>query len=177
MQEQVLCCREVVGRQLHNKGSGVPCKKLALFEDNAGGYYSKEADEVHQRSHVPFTTHNSTAQKSDNRQLRAAGNKGSGHDGQTTILFVFNSSAGHNTGHTAARRNQQRNEALAAHTKLAEEAVHNEGHASHITTVLQEAQEQEDDGHLRSKADGSANTADNTINNQGNKPVFGACGL
>lgn len=127
----------MVRRQLHNKRSRIAGKQLSLFQNDASSNYSEEANEVHNRSHVPVTTHNSAGKQSNNRQLSTAGDKGGSHDSQTTVGFVFNSTGSHNTRYAATCRNKQRDEAFAAHAELTEETVHNEGYTCHITAVLQ----------------------------------------
>ena len=172
MQQNVFSSRQMVRRQLHNERSRVTGEQLSLFQNDAGGDDSEEANEVHNRCHIPVAAHDSAGKQCNNRKLSAAGNEGRGHDGQTTVLLIFNSTAGHDARNAAAGGNQQRNEALAAHAELTEETVHDEGHTSHIAAVLKEAQHQEDDSHLRSKANRCANAADDTINNKRYQPIL-----
>ena len=172
MQQYVLGSRQMVRRQLHNERSRITGKQLSLFQNDAGSNNSEEADEVHNRRHVPVTAHNCAGKQSNNRQLSTTGDKGCSHDSQTAVGFIFNSTGSHNTRYAAACGNQQRNEALAAHTELTEETVHNEGYTRHITAVLQKAQQQEDNSHLRSKANRCANAADNTVNNKRYQPIL-----
>ena len=162
----------MVRRQLHNERSRITGKQLSLFQNDAGSNNSKEAYEVHNRCHVPVTAHNSAGKQSNNRQLSTTGNKSCSHDSQTAVGFVFNSTGSHNTRYAATCGNQQRNEALAAHPELTEETIHNEGYTRHITAVLQKAQQQENNRHLRSKANRCANAADNTVNNKRYQPIL-----
>ena len=99
-----------------------------------------------------YITGHNTAHKSDNWKLRTARNEGSGHDGKTSVIVLFNGLGGHDSRNTAAGRNQQRDEALTGQSEVTEHTVHNEGDTYHVAAVLKDRQEQEQDCHLRHEA-------------------------
>ncbi|MEI3405988.1 MAG: hypothetical protein V8Q79_05250 [Christensenellales bacterium] len=60
---------------------------------------------------------------------------------------------------------------LTGQTEAAEDTVHDERDTRHIAAVLQNAQHEEQDEHLRNKAKNRADAADDTIDNQAGQPL------
>lgn len=64
-------------------------------------------------------------------------------------LLVLDGLSCHDGGHAAAgESDEHRDEGFAGQIELAEDAVHDERNAGHVTAQLQEAKEQEEDHHL-----------------------------
>ena len=78
-------------------------------------------------------------------------------------LSLLNGLGSHDTRNTAAGGNQQRDEALTGQSEVTEYTVHNERDTRHVTAVLKDGQEQEQDSHLRNETKNGASTADDTI--------------
>lgn len=62
-------------------------------------------------------------------------------------------------GTPAAGGDHQRNEALAGKAEVAEDPIHHKGDAHHVSAVLQNGEEKEQNGHLGCKAQHGAHAA------------------
>ena len=112
-----------------------------------------------------------TGNQSNDRQLRSARDEAGCHDGHTAVTFILDRSCCHDSGNTAAGADQHRDEGLAGQTEPAEQTVHDKRYTGHISNVFQNAQHQEQYKHLRYKAEYSADTVNNTICHEADKPV------
>ena len=171
VKENALQGRKVISRKLHNERYRITGEELCLLEDDAVDDNQCDACKIHAGSHPPCAAHQVAGDQSDNRKLGTARNHCCGDHGHPAVLLRLDGTSGHDAGYAAAGGNQERNEALSGKSELAEDTVHDEGNACHVSNVLQEAQEQEDNGHLRNEADRCCNTADNAVNHKRDQPV------
>ena len=112
-----------------------------------------------------------------NGNLRAAGDKGGGHDRHTAVTLVFNGTGSHDAGHAAAGADEHGDEGLAGQAELAEDTVQNEGDTGHVAAGLEEGEHQEQNEHLGNEAEHRADTGDDTVEDQAVEPVSRAGGL
>ena len=74
--------------------------------------------------------------------------------------------SGHDARDTAAGADQHRDERFTGKTELTEDTVHDEGDTRHIAAGLKERKENEEDQHLRYKAEDCADTGNNAVQDQ-----------
>ena len=67
--------------------------------------------------------------KSNYRHFCSAGNKRSRHNRHSSVSFLLYCAACHNSGHTAARSNEQRNKGFSRKTELSENFIHYKGNS------------------------------------------------
>ena len=162
--------REVVGGKLHDKRGRTTGEELGLLEHEARGDDGKDAQEVEERADPcgggGRIADDGTHEQGNNRQLSATGNERGGHDRHAAVLLVLDGLGGHDAGDAAARGHEHRNEGLTGQAKAAEHAVHDEGDAGHVAAVLQEGQHDEQQEHLRHKAEDGAQAADDAVADQ-----------
>ena len=160
----------MVGRKLHNERRRAAGEELGLLEHEARGDDGKDAQEVEERADPRGgggrIADNGTHEQGNDRQLSATGNERGSHDRHTAVLLVLDGLGGHDAGNAAARGHEHRNEGLTGQAEAAEHAVHDEGDAGHIATVLQEGQHHKEQEHLRHKAEDGAQAADDTVTDQ-----------
>ena len=169
--QHVFPSREVIRRQLHNERSGITRKQTGLFEDDAADDNGRNADEIGAGRDPAGVMEQCTRNQGDDGHLCAAGNEGRRHDGHFTVTVILNGTAGHDTGHTAAGRDQHGDKALARQAELSENTVHNEGDTRHVADVFQNGQEEEQHQHLRYKTQHRADAADDTVSDQAYQPI------
>ena len=107
--------------------------------------------------------------------MGAARDHRGGHDGHATVHLVLDGLGGHDGGHAAAGSDEHRDERFAGQAELAEDAVHDERDAGHVAAQLQNAQQQEQDDHLRDEADDGADTGDDAVVDKGLQPRRDVC--
>ncbi len=160
--------------QFHDEGSCIPGEGSELLQHDAAHDDGGKTQEVEERRHPPsaliIAASQGTEHQRDDGQLRAAGDHGGGHDGHASVLLVLDGLGGHDRRHTAAAGDEHRDERFARQAEAPEDAVHDEGYASHVSTALQEAQEQEEDDQLRDEPDDRPNTRDDAINHKADHP-------
>ena len=162
--------REVVSGKLHDKRGRATGEELGLLEHEARGDDGKDAQEVEERADPRRgggrIADDGTHEQGDDRQLGTTRNERGGHDRHAAVLLVLDGLGGHDAGDAAARGHEHGDEGLTGQAKAAEHAVHDEGDAGHIAAVLQEGQHDEQQEHLRHKAEDSAQAADDTVADQ-----------
>ena len=163
--------RNVVCRQFHNERSRIASEHLGLLQHNTRNNDCCHTDEVSTGCNPSRTTEDCTCNHCDERLLCTTRNKGSGHNGHTTVTFIFNRSGSHNTRDTTTSTNQNRDKGLTRQTELPEDTIHNECNTSHITASFQDCQQDEQYQHLRNETQYCTNTGNNTIQNQALQPV------
>ena len=160
----------MVSGELHDKRGRAAGEELGLLEHEARGDDGKDAQEVEERADPRGggrrIADDGAHEQGDDRQLGATGNERGGHDRHAAVLLVLDGLGGHDAGDAAARRHEHRNEGLTGQAKAAEHAVHDEGDAGHIAAVFQEGQHNEQQEHLRHKAENGAQAADDTVADQ-----------
>ena len=173
-EQDVLHARHMVLRKLHDERRGLAGEELGLFQHDAGDDNRDDAHEVEHRGDIPggvgVARGNRAEHEGNDRHLRTAGNHGGGHDRHATILLVLDGLSCHDGGHAAAGGDEHRDEGFAGQAELAEDAVHDERNAGHVTAQLQEAKEQEEDHHLRDEADNGTNTCDDAVHDERLEP-------
>ena len=175
MKKNALDARNVIGRKLHHKRNRLPCKEFRLLQDNAVYNDQTNSCKIHHRCHPPCTAHQEAGDQSNDRKLGAAGNHRRGDHGHAAVFFTLNRPGRHDTGYAASGGDEERNKALAGEAESSENTIHDEGNTCHISTVLQNGQEQEYDGHLRNKADWRRKTSEDAVNHQRYQPVRCPC--
>ena len=103
--------------------------------------------------------------------LRAAGDKGRGHDRHAAVTLVFNGTGCHDARDAAAGADEHGDEGLTGQAELAEDTVEHEGDTGHVAAGLEEGEHQEQHEHLRHEAEHRADTGDDTVQNQAAEPV------
>ena len=169
--EHIADRRPVIGRKLHDKRSGIPCKHLGLFQHNAGNDNGGNTDKIGAGRHPPGSAEQRAGNQGNDRQLCAAGNKGGGHNRHAAVALVFNGTGGHNAGNAAAGADQHRDKGFAGKAEFAENPVHDKGDTRHIAAGFQKRQEDKQHQHLRNKSKHGADAADNTVQNQSLQPI------
>ena len=167
----------MVGGQLHDEGGGVARKGLGLFQHDAGADDGCHADEVGRHCHQRRAAEHCTGDQADDGHLCAAGDEAGGHDGHAAVTLVLDGTACHNARHAAAGAHQHRDKALAGKAELAEDTVHDKGHAGHIAHVLQNGQQEEQHQHLGHKAQHRAHTGHDAVHDQAVQPACHADAL
>ena len=161
----------MICRQLHNERSRIALKNLGFLQDNTGADDCRDAKEVRRGCYPCRAAEDGACNHGDERRLCAARNKGRRHDGHAAVFFVLNGTGSHDARNAAAGTDQNRNEGLAGQAKAAENTVHDEGNTRHVAASLQECQEDEQNEHLRHKAENRADTGNDTVQNQTGQPV------
>ena len=167
----------MVRGQLHNEGSGVTCEDLGLLQDDTGADDGGHADEVSGNSNHRGAAEHSTRDQADNGHLSAAGDEAGGHDGHTAVTLVLDGTRSHNARDAAASADQHGDEALTGQAEAAEDTVHDEGDTGHVTHILQDGQQEEQDQHLGNKAQHRADTGHDTVHDQAVQPASHADAL
>ena len=167
----------MVGGQLHNEGGGVACKRLGLFQDDAGKDDGRHADEVGGHRHQAAAAEQGAGEQADDGHLGPAGHEAGGHDRHPAVALVLNGTGGHDAGHAAAGADEHGDKALAAQAELAEDTVHDERHAGHVAHILQDGQHQEQHQHLGHEAQHRAHAGNDAVHNQPLQPGGGADAL
>ena len=160
----------MVGGKLHNERRRATGEELGLLEHKARGDDGKDAQEVEERADPRGgggrIADDGAHEQGDDRQLGAAGDERGGHDRHAAVLLVLDGLGSHDAGDAAARGHEHGDKGLTGQAKAAEHAVHDEGDAGHVTAVLQEGQHDEQQEHLRHKAEDSAQAADDAVTDQ-----------
>ena len=160
--------------QLHDERSGVAGEQLGLLQHDAGEDDGDDAQEVEHGGHVPRCRRVAGCQRAeherDDGHLGTARNHRGGHDGHATIHLVLDGLGGHDGGHTATGGDEHGDERFTGQAELAEDTVHDERDAGHVAAQLQDAQQQEQDDHLRDEADDGADAGDDAVVDEGLQP-------
>ncbi|MPN16869.1 hypothetical protein SDC9_164216 [bioreactor metagenome] len=159
-----------IGGQLHHKGGGHALKHGCL-ENEAGNNGEEQAQQVEGKDHQPAPAgEEGGGDQGVYRQPGGAGHEGDEHDGQPPVFLVFHGARTHNCGHRAAKAHQHGDEGLARQAEAAQQPVHDKGGAGHIARILQQREEEKQEGNLRQKAQNAADPAHNAVQNQAHKP-------
>ena len=129
---------QVVSRQLHNEGSRLTGEHLGLLQHDAGHDDGGHADEVSGGSNPCAAAEQGARDHGDEGHLRAAGDKGGGHNGHPAVTFVFNGTGRHDAGNTAAGADQHGDKGLTGQAELPEDTVQNECDTGHVAAGFQE---------------------------------------
>ena len=160
--------------QLHDERGCLASEQLGLLQHDAGEDDGDDAQEVEHGCHVPRCRRIAGCQRAeherDDGHLGAARDHRGGHDGHTTVHLVLDSLGGHDGRHAATRGDEHGDERFTGQAELAEYAVHDERDAGHIAAQLQDAQQQEQDDHLRDEADDGADAGDDAVVDEGLQP-------
>ena len=164
----------MICRELHNERRGVAGEHLGFLQHDTGENDRRHADEVCGGGNQRRAAEQRTGNHCDKRYLGTAGDKGCGHDCHTAIAFVFNGTRSHNTRDTAAGTDEHRDKGFAGKSELAEDTVEYKRDTRHVTASLQKCKQQEQNQHLRHKAEHRADTGNNTVKNQPAEPIGSA---
>ena len=110
----------------------------------------------------------------DDRHLGAARDERGGHDGHLAVAVVFNRTGRHDARNAAAGGDQHRDKGLTGQAELAEDTVHDERDARHVTDVFEDCQHEEQNQHLRNEAKHRADAADDALADQTDEPFSAA---
>ena len=166
----------MVGGQLHNEGSRLTGEHLGLLQHNAGHDDGGHADEVSGSCDPCAAAEQGARDHGDKGNLRAAGDKGGGHNGHPAVTLVFNGTGRHDAGNAAAGADQHGDKGLTGQAEFPEDTVENECDTSHVTAGFQDGQQQEQHQHLRHEAQNRADTGHDAVQNQAAEP-FSRVGL
>ena len=111
--EHVADSRQVIRGQFHYKGRGVACEHLGFLQHDTGNDNAGHAEEIRGSRNPGGTAEDRAGDHGDKGDFRAAWNKCSRHNGHAAVPLVFNGSGRHNTGHAAARTDQDGDERFA----------------------------------------------------------------
>ena len=174
VEADVLQGGQPVGGQLQHEGGGLTLEHQ-LLEQDAGDDGKNQAQEVegkHHQSAVPGEE--GGGEQAVHRQPGGAGHEGHQHDGHAAVLLVLHGAGAHDGGHGAAEAHEHGDEGLTREAEPAEQPVHDEGRPGHIAGVLQEGQEDKQDGDLGQEGKYAAYTGDDAVHQQGLHPGSGA---
>ena len=166
--------RQVVRRELHNERSRITCKPLRLLQYDTGEDDRGDAEEVSRWCDPGCTAEYRTCEEGDDRELRGARDEGRGHDRHTTVTLVLDRSRCHDTRNAAAGADQHRDEGLTGETEATEDSIQDEGDTRHVSTALEEGEEEEQDEHLRQEAEHRTDTCDDTVEDETCQYLTGA---
>ena len=153
----------MVSGKLHHEGSGIAREHLGLLEHDAGDNDGGHADEVGGGSDPCGAAEDGAGDHGDEGHLRAAGDKGRGHDRHAAVTLVFNGTGCHDARDAAAGADEHGDEGLTGQAELAEDTVEHEGDTGHVAAGLEEGEHQEQHEHLRHEAEHRADTGDDTV--------------
>ena len=163
--------RPMVSGKLHNERSGIALEDLGLLQDNTGADDCCDSQEVCGRSNPCCAAEDSTCYHGDERKLSTTRNKCGSHNRHLTVSVVLDGTGSHDTGNTTSGTDQHRNEGFTGQTELTEDTVHDECDTCHVTTGLQECQEDEQYQHLGYETKHCTDTGYNTVKDQSFQPV------
>ena len=158
--------RYMIGRKLHNEGSGFAGKCLEFLQHDTGQDNGGNTQEIAGYRYIGGTAEHSAGDQADDRELGAAGDKGRGHNGHLAVTVLFNGTGSHDSGNAAAGSDDDRDKGLAGQAELAEQTVHDESDTGHVADILQDGEHQEQDQHLGHETDDRAYAGDNTVLDQ-----------
>ena len=160
----------MVSGELHNERRRAAGEELGLLEHEARSDDGKDAQEVEERADPRGgggrIADDGAHEQGDDRQLGATGDERGGHDRHAAVLLVLDGLGGHDAGDAAARGHEHGDKGLTGQAKAAEHAIHDEGDAGHIAAVLQEGQHDEQQEHLRYKAEDGTQAGDDAVADQ-----------
>ena len=146
---------ETIVGEFHDKGGSIIVMSEALEQQ-----HDRHADEDTEQ--VEAYDHEAAAggEKGGDEEgvdgyLGRATDEGGEEDGLEAVTGGGEGARGHDSGHRATEADEERHDAAAGEAETAEEFVGDEGYASHVTAVLNEAEEEEEkdnDGHKGKKA-------------------------
>ena len=171
----------MVLRKLHYKRSRFTGERFCFLQDDSRYKNCYNTDEVHQwcdetSSYIVtgcISCHDTT-HKSDNRKFCTAGNKCCCHNCQTTVIISLDRFGSHDSRDSTAGRDKERNKALSGKSEMTEYTVHDECDTNHVTAVLKDGKEQEQNRHLRNESKHCTKTTDDTIRYKAYQPVSNA---
>ena len=137
--------RQVVGRKLHHERGRLARERPGLLERDAAEDDDRDADDVHERRDVPHLAEEDRREHRDDHCLRAARDERREDDRHAAVTLILDRPRRHDGRHAASLADDHRDERLARKAELAEEAVHDERDARHVSAVLQEREKQEHD--------------------------------
>ena len=165
---------QVVCRKLHNERSRVTGEPLRLLQYDTGEDDRGDAEEVSRWCDPGCTAEYRTCEEGDDRELRGARDEGRGHDRHTTVTLVLDRSRCHDTRNAAAGADQHRDEGLTGETEATEDSIQDEGDTRHVSTALEEGEEEEQDEHLWQEAEHRTDTCDDTVEDETCQYLTGA---
>ena len=164
----------MVARKLHDERCGIAREHLRLLQNDAAEDNRRNADEVSRRRNPARIVEQRAGNQRDDRHLCAAGNERGGHDGHLAVAVVFNRAGRHDARNAAAGGDQHRDEGFAGQAQLAENTVHDERDARHVTDVFEDCQHEKQYQHLRNEAKHRADAADDAVADQTDEPFSAA---
>ena len=157
-----------VGRELHEVDLAVAFEQRGFQQPGADhrDHDSDEVDEPHDPGLIPGNEKGRNNQRID-RQSGSAAHEGKNQDGGDAVLFRFDAPGRHDRRNGAAKAEKQGNEAFAVESEFPHESIHDKRGARHVSAVLQkrDGQKQKDD--VRKKNQNSADSADDSLGQQG----------
>ena len=134
------------------------------MEHHGGEYAHHNADEVHaHHDHGGLSREEGAGKEGIDGNLGCAGHEGDEHDGESAVALAGQNAAGHYAGHGASEADEQRHDATARETHLAQQLVHDKGNAGHVAAVLQHAEEEEQGDDHGQEHQYGAHTAEDAV--------------
>lgn len=171
MTDDALHSRNMVCRKFHDERCRIAGKGRGLLQSNARQNDDGNAQEVHSRSHEYRVWEEGGRDHGNDDSLRGARDEGAEHDGHAAVTLIFDRTCRHDSRHAMTASDQDRNEGLAGQAEFAENAVHDECDARHVSGVFQECQEEENKNDLRHEAKDGAHAADDAVDDKAFQPV------
>ena len=170
MKQNCLYRRNVILWKLHYERSRFTGERFCFLQDDRRYKNCYNTDKVHQwcdetSSYVVtgYISCHDTTHKSDNRKLGTTWNKCCCHDRQTTVIICLDRFGSHDSRDSTAGGDKKRDKALSGKSEMTEYTVHDECDTNHVTAILKDGKEQEQDCHLRNESKHCTKTTDDTI--------------
>ena len=176
MNDDVLPGRDVVNGKFHDEGSGIPGEHGSLFQNKAGKDDGAHPDEIGPRSHPGIFREEGSGNQGNDGSFGPAGDERGGHDSHAPVLFVLNGAGRHDSRNAAPHGNEHGNKGFPGKAEFAENAVHDERYAGHVAAILQYAQAQEQNRHLREESQNGSYAGNHAVLDQAFQP-WGAAGV
>ena len=131
----------------------------------ADGHHNPRKVEGAHHQHLIAREERAREQRIDGH-LRAAAHEGREHNGEAAVALGVHAAGAHHGGHGAAKAHHHGNEAAAVQAQLAQRTVHQEGGARHVTAVLQDGQQQEQNQDRRQEGKHASHARKHAVNEQ-----------
>ena len=181
MKQNCLYRRNVILWKLHYERSRFTGERFCFLQDDRSYKNCYNTDEVHQwcdetSSYIVTgcISGHDTTHKGDNRKLGTTWDKCCCHDRQTTVIICLDRFGSHDSRDSTAGGDKKRDKALSGKSEMTEYTVHDERDTNHVTAILKDGKEQEQDRHLRNESKYCTKTTDDTIRYKAYQPVSNA---
>ena len=146
-----------------------------MAQDDAGHNGAQQAQHVQGEDHqTRMLGEEGGGHQAVHRQTGRAGHEGHQHHGHTAVLLIFHGPRPHDGGDGTAKAHEHGDEGLTGQAEAAQHPVHDKGGPGHVPRVLQEGEEQEQQGNLGQEHQYAAHAGQHAVHQQRGHPGGGA---